>query len=55
MIRNTRKRRFLAGGLVVLGALLMLLAPNTWVGGLVMGAGILVELLGITLERGGRR
>lgn len=44
-------RRLIAGALVVLGVALMLLAPDTWGGRLLLGAGIAVELVGLMLEK----
>lgn len=46
MIRNPLIRRLLAGFCVVLGTLLMLFAPETWVGLLIFGLGIAIELIG---------
>jgi hypothetical protein len=49
---KTRTLRRVAGaGLVVAGALLMWLSPETVAGALVAGAGIALELIGIALER----
>jgi uncharacterized membrane protein YccC len=50
MIKNTRIRRTGALILVVLGAILMFLAPEVWQGALLLGLGVLIELVGITLE-----
>jgi hypothetical protein len=36
---------------VVLGGVLMALAPEIWAGLVVLGVGVLVELAGIALER----
>ena len=44
-------RRVIAVIMVVLGALLMLLAPEAWPGALLLILGVAVELLGIALER----
>jgi len=44
-------RRVIAVIMVVLGALLMLLAPEAWPGALLLVLGVAVELLGIALER----
>ena len=44
-------RRVIAVIMVVLGALLMLLAPEAWPGALLLILGVVVELLGIALER----
>jgi hypothetical protein len=43
-------RRVIAVIMVVLGALLMLLAPEAWPGALLLILGVAVELLGIALE-----
>lgn len=51
MIKNTRIRRTGALVMVVLGAILMLLAPEVWPGALLLALGIALELVGITLER----
>ena len=50
MIKNTRIRRTGALIMVVLGAILMLLAPEVWQGALLLALGVLVELVGIALE-----
>ena len=50
MTRSTGKRRASAIVLVVLGAVVMLLAPQVWPGGLLLAAGIVLELVGIALE-----
>lgn len=51
MIKNTRIRRTGAIIMVVLGAILMFLAPEVWQGALLLALGIIIELIGITLER----
>jgi membrane-anchored protein YejM (alkaline phosphatase superfamily) len=51
MIKNQRIRRTIAAILVVLGAILMLLAPEVWPGALLFVSGIVLELAGIALER----
>lgn len=53
MLTKTARRRPLSLLLLVLGGLLMFLAPATWPGVVVLGAGILLELLGIALTRRG--
>jgi hypothetical protein len=55
MIRNKRVRRAVAVALMVLGALLMLLAPPVWIGAIPLALGIVVELMGIAIERQDRR
>jgi len=49
MIKNSRIRRFSATLMVVLGALLMLAAPEIWAGLLLLILGVLLELAGIAL------
>lgn len=44
-------RRLVAGGLILLGVALMVAAPNTWSGFVMLGAGIVVELVGLVLEK----
>ena len=51
MLRNRRSRRVLALFLVVLGGLLMYLAPEVWGGLAVLALGVVIELVGIALER----
>lgn len=46
-----RARRFLAGFLAVLGGALILLAPEMWVGVVLLVLGVAIELAGIALER----
>jgi hypothetical protein len=46
-----KPRRLVAGVLVVLGAVLMFAAPATMSGVALIGLGILVEIVGIMLER----
>lgn len=50
MIKNTHLRRTGALILVVLGAILMLLAPEVWQGALLLALGVVIELIGIRLE-----
>lgn len=50
MMKNPRTRRASAVILVVLGAILMFLAPQAWPGALVLALGIVLELAGIALE-----
>lgn len=50
-IKNARRRRMLALALVMLGGLSFLLAPGNAPAGLLLaGAGLLLEVLGITLR-----
>lgn len=46
-----RPRRILAGFLVVLGGVLLLLAPEMWAGLVLLVLGVVIELAGIALER----
>lgn len=50
MLKNTRARRASAVIMVVLGAILMFLAPEAWPGALVLILGVVLELVGIALE-----
>jgi energy-converting hydrogenase Eha subunit E len=52
-----RVRRSLTATLVVLGAALIFLAPETWSGMLLLVLGVLLELIGVSLghRRRGRR
>ncbi len=50
MIKNPRIRRISATIMVVVGAALMTLTPETWPGAILLIIGIAVELLGIALE-----
>lgn len=49
MIKNLRARRTSAAILVVLGAALMLIAPEIWAGLLLLILGVVLELVGIAL------
>lgn len=51
MLRSRGSRRALAVFLVVLGGVLMALAPEIWAGLAVLVLGVAVELVGIALER----
>lgn len=51
MLKKTRSRRALALTLIVLGGVLMYLAPEIWAGVAVLLLGVLLELAGIMLER----
>ena len=50
-MRNRRSRRVLALFLVVLGGVLIYLAPEVWGGLAVLALAVLIELAGIALER----
>ena len=43
-------RRALAGALIVLGAVLIWLAPETWAGAALLALGVLVELVGVSIS-----
>ena len=51
MLRYRRSRRVLALFLVVLGGVMMFLAPEVWGGLAVLALGVVIELVGIALER----
>lgn len=53
MLRKKRTRRILAIALVVLGGVLMSLAPEIWAGLVMLALGVGIELAGIALERQG--
>lgn len=48
-----RARRIVAALLIAVGAVLMVMAPETWGGLLLIGIGIAVEVAGIALEKRG--
>lgn len=50
MSSKLRSRRLLAGFLVLLGAVLMFLAPEMWIGVVLLVLGVAIELAGIALE-----
>lgn len=43
-------RQALSTALIMLGGLLMLLAPETWTGLLFMGLGVLIEILAMSIH-----
>lgn len=51
MSSKRRSRRVLAIFLVLLGGVLLFLAPEMWVGVVLLALGVLIELAGIALER----
>ncbi|MDO9009532.1 MAG: hypothetical protein Q8K57_12900 [Thiobacillus sp.] len=51
MVKNRRSRRVLALFMVVLGGVLIFLAPEMWFGLVLLVLGVGVELAGIALER----
>ncbi len=51
MLKKQRSRRVLSIFLVVLGGVLMYLAPEILPGLILLGLGVVVELVGIALER----
>lgn len=53
MIRNRRLRRTLALGLIVVGGVLLLLAPSAHYGLIAFALGVVLELAGIAIERRG--
>jgi hypothetical protein len=55
MIRNSKLRRVIAVVLLVAGAALMLLSTEVGAGLLTFGLGVALELIGLVLERRGRR
>ncbi len=55
MIKNLRVRRTTAGIMVVLGAILMFIAPEIWAGLAVLALGIALELAGIAVGHKARK
>lgn len=51
MTKYPRIRRASAVIMVVLGAILMFLAPEAWPGALLLTLGVILELAGIALEK----
>ena len=51
MLKKTRSRRTLSLFLIVLGGVLIYLAPEIWAGVVLLGLGVLLELAGVMLER----
>lgn len=51
MLSKPNIRRPLAVLLVILGAALMFLAPETWPGALLLALGVTIEMLGIAIKR----
>ena len=51
MLRKTYIRRPLAALLVVVGAAMIFLAPETWAGIFLLILGVIVEVLGIAIKR----
>ena len=52
MMRNRRVRRVIALGLILLGAMLLWLAPSVQPGLVAFALGVVLELVGLALERG---
>jgi drug/metabolite transporter (DMT)-like permease len=55
MIKNPRRRRALSIALLVLGGILMFLAPEHWYGLVILVLGVLIEVLGIVVGHGEER
>ena len=54
MIRNPQTRRILSLVLLVLGGLLLFLAPeDIWIGTLLLGLAVVLEAAGALMRRGG--
>jgi hypothetical protein len=54
MLKNPNTRRAIAVIMMVLGAILMFLAPEVWQGALLLALGVALELIGIALEHRAR-
>ncbi|MGC2456772.1 MAG: hypothetical protein WA435_02105 [Gallionellaceae bacterium] len=50
MLRKPHIRRTLAALLVILGAAMLFLAPETWAGTLLLALGVFVEVAGIAIK-----
>lgn len=55
MLRKPHIRRPLAALLVVLGAIIIFLAPETWAGALLLALGVFIEVAGIAIKRRDKR
>ena len=53
MIKDRNRRRSLAAALILFGIIVMLLAPETRAGMLLIAVGVALETAGIVLERRG--
>lgn len=51
MLRKPNIRRPVAGLLVILGAAILLLVPETWAGTWLLALGVFVEVAGIAIKR----
>jgi hypothetical protein len=51
MLKHKRARRALGATMVVVGGLLMWLAPDSIFGGMLLGAALILEMAGFALER----
>ncbi len=54
MLRKTSIRRPVAALLVILGATIIFLAPETWAGVLLLVLGVLLEAAGISIKHRGK-
>jgi hypothetical protein len=50
---NRTRRQILALTLVVIGFALMLTTPDSYAGLVVLGCAVLIEAIGLTLQKGG--
>ena len=55
MLGKTHIRRPLAALLVIVGAAMIFLAPETWAGALLLVLGVLIEVAGIAIKRKDRQ
>lgn len=51
MLKSRRTRSIAAAALIVLGGVLIFLAPEMWLGALLLALGVALEVAGIALER----
>jgi len=51
-MKSSTFRKIVAASLLGMGILLQLLAPENWIGLMIMGLAVFIEFIGIALKRG---
>jgi hypothetical protein len=51
MLRKQNIRRPIAALLMILGAIMMFLAPEAWIGAILLVLGLSIELVGISMRK----
>ncbi len=51
-MKSSTFRKIVAASLLGIGILLQLLAPENWIGFVIMGLAVFIEFIGIALRRG---